>query len=207
MFRRSHIVGICLVLIGGLAGWSVTPFLHGQARTPLTVPKELTSYREVVKSVLPAVVSVETKTKALAQGRAIERQQRSFEGLLLPDPFQKLFDEFAVPNLPQRGFGSGFIVAPKGVILTNYHVVKGAEEVTVQLQDGRRFTSHDIKSDPKTDLALIRIDAKGSLPYLEWGNSDAMEIGDRVLAVGAPFGLRGSVTAGASLAAKAGTRT
>jgi serine protease Do len=196
-----------LVLIGGLAGWSVTPFLHGQARAPLTVPKELTSYREVVKSVLPAVVSVETKTKALAQARPIVPHQRSFEGLLLPDPFQKLFDEFAVPNLPQRGFGSGFIVAPKGVILTNYHVVKGAEEVTVQLQDGRRFTSHDIKSDPKTDLALVRIDAKGSLPYLEWGNSDAMEIGDRVLAVGAPFGLRGSVTAGASLAAKAGTRT
>src|SRR5207249_3938319 len=94
------------------------------------------------------------------------------------------------------GFGSGFLVDPKGVVLTNYHVVDGAEQVEVTLQNGRKFVSKDIKTDPKTDLAIVRIEAKEPLPYLELGNSDGMEIGDRVLAVGAPFGLTGSVTSG-----------
>src|SRR5205823_5715105 len=95
------------------------------------------------------------------------------------------------------GFGSGFIVDPKGVVLTNNHVVDGATEVEVTLHDGRKFTSKDIKTDEKTDLAIVRLDTKGaSLPYLELGDSASMEIGDRVLAVGAPFRLTGTVTSG-----------
>src|SRR6185437_13870452 len=84
----------------------------------------------------------------------------------------------------------------KGVILTNFHVVDGASQVVVHLSDGRKFISKDVKSDPKTDLALVRIEAPAALPFLELGDSDAMEIGDRVLAVGAPFGLAGTVTHG-----------
>ena len=94
------------------------------------------------------------------------------------------------------GSAPGFIVDAKGVVLTNHHVVDGAKEVVVQLTDGRKFVSKDIKSDPKTDLALVLIDAKTPLPALDLGDSNAMQIGDRVLAVGAPFGLTGSVTAG-----------
>jgi serine protease Do len=74
--------------------------------------------------------------------------------------------------------------------------VDGAEQVIVELRDGRKFVSKEIKTDPKTDLAIVRIEAKGPLPYLELGDSAAMEIGDRVLAVGAPFGLTGTVTQG-----------
>ena len=96
----------------------------------------------------------------------------------------------------RRGFGSGFLVDPKGVVLTNYHVVAGATEAEIQMQDRRRFVSKDIKGDPKTDLAIVRIETKKPLPFLELGDSDTMEIGDRVLAVGAPFGLRGTVTSG-----------
>src|SRR5205807_2989303 len=83
-----------------------------------------------------------------------------------------------------------------GVVLTNYHVVAGADRVEVQLADGRKFLSRDIKGDRKNDLALVRLETKSPLPSLELGDSDAMEIGDRVLAVGAPFGLTGTVTAG-----------
>ena len=83
------------------------------------------------------------------------------------------------------GFGSGFFVDPKGVILTNYHVVDGADQVDVQLHDGRKFTSKDIKGDRQTDLAIVRSTPRTPLPVLELGDSDAMEIGDRVLAVGA----------------------
>src|SRR5205085_2615933 len=86
---------------------------------------------------------------------------------------------------------------PKGVVLTNFHVVGGADQVEVQLKDGRKFLSKDIHGDRKTDLAIVRIKAGDEpLPFLELGDSDAMEIGDRVLAVGAPFGLTGTVTAG-----------
>jgi serine protease Do len=94
------------------------------------------------------------------------------------------------------GFCSGFIVHPKGFIVTNNHVVEGAERAMVHLRDGRKFYSKDIKTDPKTDLAIIRLDVKVALPSLDFGDSDLMEIGDRVLAVGAPFGLTGSVTHG-----------
>jgi serine protease Do len=125
----------------------------------------------VVKKVLPAVVSIESRTRA--------RRPRG-EG----------------DDTTPLGFGSGFLIDPKGVILTNYHVVDGADRLDVTLMDGRRYTTRDIKSDPKTDLAVVRINPKKPLPYLELGDSDQMEIGDRVLAVGAPFGLTGSVTAG-----------
>src|SRR5207244_7605565 len=85
---------------------------------------------------------------------------------------------------------------PKGVILTNYHVVGGADSVEIELRDGRKFTSKDIHGDRLNDLAIVRIRTSEPLPYLELGDSDKMEIGDRVLAAGAPFGLTGSVSAG-----------
>jgi serine protease Do len=125
----------------------------------------------VVKKVLPAVVSIEARAKA--------RRARG-EG----------DDSAAI------GFGSGFLIDPTGIILTNNHVVDGADRLEVTLMDGRKFISRDIKTDAKTDLAIVRIAPKKDLPYLELGDSDAMEIGDRVLAVGAPYGLTGSVTAG-----------
>jgi serine protease Do len=159
------IVGL---VVGGVIGSFVAgPLLQGQSPAPPTIPKELTSYRDVVKKVLPAVVSLEAKAKP--------NRAKSDTAL---------------------GYGSGFLVDAQGVILTSYHVIEGAERVEVELKDGRKFSSRDIKGDPKTDLAIIRIEAKGPLPFLELGDSDAMEIGDRVLAVGAPFGLTGSVTHG-----------
>src|SRR5207248_2152047 len=115
----------------------------------------------------------------------------------LPDELHRFFGDSDSESTPQLGFGSGFIVDPKGVILTNNHVVDSAAEVVVTLQDGRKFSSKEIKTDPLTDLAIVRIDAKDEqLPFLPMGNSDVMEIGDRVLAVGAPFRLRGTVTSG-----------
>ena len=99
-------------------------------------------------------------------------------------------------NADDPGFGSGVLIDASGVVLTNFHVVEGAESVEVQLQDGRKFTSKDIRKDAKSDLAVIVLKPDAPLPFLELGNSDAMEVGDRVLAVGAPFGLKGSVTHG-----------
>jgi len=169
------------------------------------VPKEIYSYRGIVKRVLPAVVSIEAEAKAKPRNKLKQPTKRAprFDDPRIPEEFRKFFDEFGVPDQmpdesPRLGFGSGFLIDAKGVILTNWHVVDGADHVTVQLKDGRKFTSRDIKGDQKTDLAIIRIHGgeQGPFPYLELGDSDAMEIGDRVLAVGAPFGLTGTVTHG-----------
>src|SRR5262249_19182038 len=128
--------------------------------------------------------------------------QSPFDGFPgLPDELRKYFDRmpqpFPPPNAaPGRAIGSGFVVDPSGVILTNDHVVPGADEVTVLFQDGRKFTARDIKRDPKTDLTVLRVDANEPLPSLKLGNSDEVEVGDRVLAIGAPLGMTGTVTSG-----------
>jgi serine protease Do len=191
--KRCALVVCCLVL-GGVAGTFVAgPLLVGQAPAPPAIPRELTSYRDVVKKVLPAVVSIDSRAKAAAPGR----RRRDPADEPPPDEFRRFFDDDGNgPPTPRGGFGSGFLVDARGVVLTNFHVVEGAAQVVVELRDGRKFTSRDIKTDPKTDLAIVRIQANGPLPFLELGDSSAMEIGDRVLAVGAPFGLTGTVTHG-----------
>jgi serine protease Do len=189
------------LLVGALGGsFVVGTMLHGQQAAAPAVVKELTSYRDIVKKIQPAVVSIETRAKvAHIKG---PKAPRAFNDFQVPEEFRKFLEEFNQvpfePGMPPRqGFGSGFFIAPEGVILTNQHVVAGADHVIVTLMDGRKFTSKDIHGDRRTDLAIIRIDGKGSkFPYLELGDSDAMEIGDRVLAFGAPFGLTGSVTNG-----------
>jgi serine protease Do len=195
------------LVLAGLAGSFIAgTALHGQNPAVTAVPAELTSYRDVVKRVLPAVVSIESRIRPQPkndQSSAPRRRPRSQPNDQVPEEFRKFFEQFEgrgqfeMPDeTPRGGFGSGFIIDPKGVILTNYHVVAGAQQVEVQLKDGRKFTSKDIHHDEKTDLAIVRIKSSSPLPYLELGDSDAMEIGDRVLAVGAPFGLVGSVTSG-----------
>ncbi len=202
--KRWSLLVVCLLVLGGLIGSGITGSLlrgqHGPHAAAVIMPRELTSYRDVVKKVLPAVVSIE--------GRHITKVKQSRERVpgideqQLPDELRRFFGQLpGTPDSdgqpqPSTGFGSGFIVDPKGLVLTNFHVVDGADQVEVQLKDGRKFLSKDIKADSKTDLAIVRIQAKDALPYLELGDSGSMEIGDRVLAVGAPFGLTGSVTAG-----------
>jgi serine protease Do len=170
--KRWSLVAAALLVGAVLGSFSTSAFLQGRAAPAPNVPKELTSYRDIVKKVLPAVVSIEAKGKA--------RKPKN------PGPDEQ----------PVVGFGSGFLIDAKGVVLTNYHVVEDADAVEVQLRDGRKITTRDIKADVKSDLAIVRIEAKGPLPFLEFGDSNEMETGDRVLAVGAPFNLPGTVTAG-----------
>lgn len=194
---RWSLVGAFLILGGGTVGFLASPLLRGQVPAAPAIPKELTSYRDVVKRILPAVVSIEVRAKPV-KTKAPARRPRDLDPRI-PEEFRRFFEEYDTPERqqPAMGFGSGFIIDPKGIILTNYHVVDGADQVEVQLADGRKFLSKEVQSDPKTDLATVKIDPKGAvLPYLEFGDSDTMEIGDRVLAVGAPFGLTGSVTHG-----------
>jgi serine protease Do len=176
-FTRWPLAVACLGL--GLAGgFLASQRLIGQPPPrppePALVLREVASFSPVVKRVLPAVVSVEGKVKPR------------------PKPAPK-----ADPQPDEEPeFGSGVVIDPSGVVLTSNHVVQGAESVEVTLHDGRKFVTRDIRRDPKSDLAVIRVPAKDPLPFLELGDSDAMEVGDRVLAFGSPFGLAGSVTHG-----------
>jgi serine protease Do len=199
---RRWSLALALLVLGGVGGSFVaTTYLQGKpAPAAPAIPAEMTSYRDVVKKVLPAVVSIEARAKAKVHPA---RRRAPVDESQVPEEFRRFFQD--APQVPQKddeggspqavGFGSGFIVESDGVILTNNHVVDGADQLEIQLRDGRKFLSTDIKTDPKTDLAIVRIKAK-DLPYLEMGDSDSMEVGDRVLAVGAPFGLTGTVTSG-----------
>ena len=173
---RSRPALVVASLVAGAAGGFLLnlPLRPAQAepRAVPVIPQELTSYRDIVKDVVPAVVSIEARAKTRRPARG--RDDRSID----------------------LGLGSGVIVDPKGVILTNYHVVEGADFVNVRLADGRKFATQNIVGDKKTDLAIVRIQADRPLPFLTFGDSSKMEVGDRVLAVGAPFGLAGSVTHG-----------
>ena len=173
--KRLLTLGLGLALAGS-GGHCLT--LTAADQIP-AVTKDATSYRDVVKRVLPAVVSIEAKSKEkVSPIKRPSSGQSPFDNFPgLPDELRKHFE-----NLPRQPFppqdqppghamGSGFVVDPTGVILTNEHVVRGADEVEVFFTDGRKFTSRDIKRDAKTDLAVIRVDSKAPLPFLKFGDS------------------------------------
>ena len=154
-------------------------------------------FADLVSEVRPAVVNVQV-TRAIRPA-AHSRMKWRGPGMEFPEMFRhfRSMPGFAMPDMPRaEGVGSGFIVDASGLIVTSHHVVKGAESVTVTLQDGRKLEARVAGIDPKTDLALLEVDAGESLPVVEFGDSDRTRIGDWVVAVGNPFGLGGTVTAG-----------
>ena len=155
-----------------------------------------TSFSPVVKKVAPSVVMVTTSAKPK---QAAMQEAPGFDNPFFRRFFGEEFDQRQPrrrPNAPrQLGQGSGVIVTRDGYILTNNHVVDGADEVKVALQDGREFTGKVVGKDPKTDVAVLKIDGK-DLPFIEMADSEKIEVGDIVLAVGNPFGIGQTVTMG-----------
>ena len=150
-----------------------------------------------------AVVNVTVDQKKTDADEASPLPRRELPQLDPSDPFYQFFKRFERPgmggfghgNAPMRGQGSGFIVSSDGVILTNAHVVRDAEAVTVKLTDHREYTAKVLGSDPRTDIAVIKIDAK-NLPTVPLGNSRDIKVGQWVLAIGSPFGFDNTVSAG-----------
>jgi serine protease Do len=136
----------------------------------------------------PAVVHISVTTNVpVTRGRSSPHFEDS--------PFAPFFRNFPPNPAPARGAGSGFIISPDGVILTNAHVVANAKEVTVRLIDRRELTAKVIGQDEKSDVAVVKIDAQG-LPTVRLGNPDELRVGEWVVAIGAPFGFDNTVTAG-----------
>ena len=153
-------------------------------------------FRRASEEVIPTVVKVRGQSRPTPVMRG-QRGGNPFQGTPFEDMFGNQFDFFDPrQSQPAQGMGSGVIIDPSGVILTNNHVVADFDEVNVELHDGRQFDASIIGTDPKTDLALLKIEAGGALPAATMGDSDALQIGDWVLAIGNPFDYDATVSAG-----------
>ncbi|HET7363688.1 MAG TPA: DegQ family serine endoprotease [Burkholderiales bacterium] len=145
-------------------------------------------FTQLAKDEGPAVVNISVTKEVAAQMPQLDPS----------DPFYQFFRRFQGPSprqIPERGIGSGFIISPDGYILTNAHVIDGVKEVQVKLTDRREFTARVVGTDTKTDVALIKIDAK-NLPTVRLGSAKNVEVGQWVVAMGSPFGFENSLTAG-----------
>jgi serine protease Do len=181
-----------------LARLLVTLLVSVLAMPGLTYAKPISpDFVELAKKLNPTVVNIRTAKNIKPKQRQQRRQQNPFGNNLFDDFFNRFFDE--MPQQRQRreqNLGTGFIISADGYILTNNHVVNGADEVMVKLSDGRELKGEIKGFDQKVDIALIKISDKEKLPFAELGDSDALEVGEWVMAIGNPFGLSHTVTAG-----------
>ncbi|MFN0171398.1 MAG: Do family serine endopeptidase [Bryobacteraceae bacterium] len=217
--RRQKLLSFTLILFTLAAGILVGTLLDTGVKAakeqtapgakPLVIPTAVemqNSFAQLAKQLEPAVVHIAVSSDPKPAASARQRQQP--RGRQMPQDEEEMneffyrFFGFGNPNSegqrPQRrGLGSGVIVDPSGYILTNNHVVEKADRIQVSLYEGKeRFDAKLIGTDADTDLAVIKIDAKRPLPAAKIGNSDGMQVGDWAVAIGSPFGLQATVTAG-----------
>lgn len=197
--KKKIVISIAILLTGFLLGgisFYILGKITGQHRyLPHTaapnVPRQILetgrAFSDIVNAVSPSVVNISTT-------KVVKRNTGPFD-----DPFFDLFSpfhEFGAPKkYKERSLGSGVIVSPDGYIITNNHVVEKADEIKVTLPDRRTFRGRIVGADTKTDIAIVRIDSS-NLPTLTWGDSDKLQVGEFVLAIGSPYGLSNTVTMG-----------
>jgi serine protease Do len=195
--KMVFVAVLALAVIG--TGVSVAQFSQSHAAAPIvqTAPQNaavqtLPDFAAIAEANKGAVVNI-TALAGQKPAAAAPRVPEELEGT----PFGEFFRRFQIPqpNIPRQGVGSGFIVEPDGVILTNAHVVEGADEVRVRLSDRREFKGNVVGVDKPTDIAVVRIEAKG-LPAVRLGDPSKVRVGEWVLAIGSPFGFENTVTAG-----------
>jgi serine protease Do len=198
--RRAVWAAGVLALGGVMVGVKASQSPAKGNNVPLTVhrdaapvnrgPLEQSSFADIVKRVSPSVVKIVTETKA--------REMSTGDNPMFADPFFRQFFGGRMPQMrtePVSGLGSGVIISSDGYIVTNNHVVDGADTLRVTLNDGREVSAKVVGRDPQTDVAVIKVDAK-DLPAITFADSDNVEVGDRVLAIGNPFGIGETVTSG-----------
>ncbi|MBI4526461.1 MAG: DegQ family serine endoprotease [Deltaproteobacteria bacterium] len=196
--KRYSVAGLLSAAIGSFALATLFFYLPISSPVMATNPPQMDgrfpSFSSIARRTMPAVVNISTTT-----------QRSSKSGGSMPfgalDPLEDFFNRFfgeAVPKeAPQRSLGSGILISKDGEILTNYHVVRNAEVIKVKLADQTEHEAHIVGKDERTDLALIKIKkATNNFPVVRWGTSTNLEVGDWVMAIGNPFGLELTVTAG-----------
>lgn len=200
-----------LTLVGVLPVSAFIPAVATLAlASPAAVARELPDFADLVERAGPAVVNIRTTERGRAGGANPNTPPGMPEGLDENDPFYEFFRRFMPPRQGpaprgrggegagaevQRGVGSGFLISADGFLLTNHHVVEGADEIYVTLTDKRELRGRLIGSDRRTDVALVKIEGTG-FPSLKIGDPARLRVGEWVLAIGSPFGLENTVTAG-----------
>lgn len=185
--RGTWLAGALIALLMTGCGWKSEPRLSPPAAAPVLVT--MPDFRGIVKTAAPAVVNV----VVAGQPRTTESEETPLDP---QDPFSQFFRKFQPQGkAPARGLGSGVIVRPDGIILTNAHVVENALSVTVKLADKREFQATVVGLDKPTDIAVLKIEA-AALPTAPLGDPSRTETGDWLIAIGSPYGFENSVTAG-----------
>jgi serine protease Do len=194
ILRKLRVWIAALAAFCVLAGVGIGAILAGHpaiAQDAARAPEALSaSFVEIARRVEPAVVNIDTLQASTDVAETDEdKSDRT--------PSNPLYDMLRrQPPRPTRGVGSGFIIDPKGYIVTNQHVIDGATRITIGLLTGERYRATVVGTDRETDLALLKIDAGHDLPVMKFGDSNSTQVGDWVLAIGSPFGLDQTVTAG-----------
>ena len=179
--------GVALLLAAG-------PALAATDESTQMIPA---SFAQVARKASPAVVNISTVKMVEGAGRGFNQRRPGMPGDPFQDFFERFFgDQYTPRDHTERSLGSGFIIDPSGLIITNNHVVEGADDIVVRLSDEKEYHAEILGRDPKTDLALIKIKGDGEYPFLTIGDSSQLQIGDWVVAIGNPFGLEHTVTAG-----------
>ena len=197
MMKSMLVAGAAAVT--AFAGFAAAPaILSDRAEAQRISPQAITppagapvSFADLIQHVSPAVVSISVRQKANAPDR--EQQAENLPPGL--EEFMRRFPERG-PRRTPVALGSGFIIAQNGTVVTNNHVVEGADEITIRLSDGRELKADLVGTDEGTDLAVLKIKGGGSFPYVTFDRSPTVRVGDWVVAVGNPFGLDGTATAG-----------
>ncbi len=201
-----------LLAAGAIGGASVSAIntLHTQASASVpaglvaSAPVSLPDFSQITERYGPAVVNISVSIRKASDASSEAQSDEASSGGVPNDPFFEFFRRFQQgqssgrsepSHAPTHGQGSGFIVSSDGIILTNAHVVHDAQEVIVKLTDRREFRAKVLGADPKTDIAVLKIDAK-DLPVVVLAKTNAVKVGEWVLAIGSPFGFENSVTAG-----------
>jgi serine protease Do len=203
--KKTMIVIWSLALIGAgfMIATVIDPISKPQAQqsaaspsAPVATALQPMSFVDLAKKAKPAVVNISVEQTVKGPGNAPFRSPFN-ENDPFHDFFERFFNEQQGPReYKQRGLGSGFIIDKDGYILTNNHVVSHSDKILVKMADNKEYSAKVIGSDPKTDLALIKIEPKEPLIALPLGDSDKLEVGEWVIAIGNPFGLEHTVTAG-----------
>lgn len=172
--KKWIVAGLAGSVLGASGYALIAPVIGQTSSAPLPrVALQSDTFATIAQQAMPAVVNIDTVTREL-------------------NPFGGMFGS---PFQTERGVGSGFLIDPNGLIVTNEHVIEGAQTVTITLTNGKRYKGRRVGTDPISDVALVKIEAK-NLPILRFGDSNRMRVGDWVVAMGSPLGLQKTVTAG-----------
>jgi serine protease Do len=205
MTRRFLAVTVCLsatlaFMVGLIVAGSLTPsravsaperVISAPRISAPPLPAGAVSFSDIAERLNPAVVNIDATTEGA-------RAQTRVRGIPLPDAPPEPFDRQQERDRdgPRRGAGTGFVIDASGFILTNHHVIEGAERIMVRLTDGRTLRARTVGSDPDTDIALIKVSSTQPLPFAPLGDSDALRVGEWVVAIGNPLAYEHTVTVG-----------